>query len=258
MRCSAFYFLFLFGMVSCSEEINFEPNYGQKVTVNCILTPETKQTLTLTYTNRLNDFYYEKIDDAKISLFAGEEFAGYFEKNPYGDWEIAYTPVGGQMYKLTVEIPDMPAVEAVTTMPFDVPVTNDEESKETFVRKFFMQEKCNLPYWIFVMDKSDESASITAKDKLINSLGTNRAGCDRFNLSGSGMNVLIGQEAKTLEQQIYLRIVPNGNEVYKFCVEAPVSDSWFFFRAVSEEYDRYLKTGFQKMLVYQAFDDPSQ
>jgi hypothetical protein len=143
-------------------------------------------------------------------------------------------------------------------MPFDVPVTNDGESKETFVRKFFIQDKYNFPYWIFVMDKRDESASITPQDKLINSLGTNHADCDRFNLSGNGMNIHIGQGAKTLEQQIYLRIVPNSNEVYKFCVEAPVSDSWFFFRAVSEEYDRYLKTGFQKMLVYQAFDDPSQ
>jgi hypothetical protein len=110
MRRCAFYFLVLLGMASCSEEIDFEPYNRKKVTVNCILTPEITQTLTLTYSNRLNDFYYEKIADAKISLFAGEDFVGYFEKDDYGDWEIVYTPVGGQGYKLTVEIPDMPAV----------------------------------------------------------------------------------------------------------------------------------------------------
>ncbi len=248
----------LLGLLSCSEEVNFDPYHQQKVVVNCILTPGYTQKLTLTYNNHLKDFYFEKITDATVSLYAGDELIGNFEPSDYGDWEMTYTPVSGQHYKLKVEIPDMPTIEGSTTMPFNVPVIKDKEGNETFVRKFFIQDMYEAPYWVFVMNKRDEKDAISSKDRLMNSLGTNHEACDRFNLSGAGMSTLIGQDAKTQEQLIYLRIMPNGNEVYNFCVEAQVNDSWFYFRAASEEYDRYLKTSFQKMLVYQAFDDPSQ
>lgn len=228
--------------------------------VNCVLTPDTKQKLTLTYSNTLNDLYYEKITDATVSLFEEGELAGKFEKDYYGDWELNYMPVSGKRYKLNIEIIGHATLEAETTMPFNIPVSKDKdrEADETFVRKYFVQDSCKVPYWIFVMGKYDKTEVITSKDKLFNSLGTNHVACDRFNLSGLGMSSLIGQDAKTMEQQVYLRVMPDENEVYQFCVETQADDYWIFFRAASKEYDRYLKTSFQKMLIYQAFDDPSQ
>ena len=256
--------MFLFLMASCTEKIDFSPYHQRKIVINCVLTPESIQKLSLTYSNVAGNFYYEKIADATISLFADEQYVGSFEKGNYDVWELIYEPVTGQRYRLTVEVPGFPLIEATTTMPYNVPVVKDSEKdygdmeKDVFWRKNYVQNEYSVPYWIFIMSKMDESDYITSRDRLENSLGTNHPACDRFNLSGKSMSERVHNNDLTMEQHVYLRIHPEVGEEYSFCVEGVGNGSWIFFRASSEEYDKYLKTSFQKMLVYSSFDDPSQ
>ncbi|MFV0265536.1 MAG: hypothetical protein ACK5HT_00210, partial [Draconibacterium sp.] len=97
-------------------------------------------------------------------------------------------------------------------------------------------------------------------DQLENSLGTNHPFRDDFNMSDNIMFYDTGGEGTTTEHVAYLRIrqSENGaeNEI-SFYIEGSFRQSLVFFRAVSAEYDLYMKSSVQKMMVYSVFDDPS-
>lgn len=252
----SFYFL-----LSCTKAVDFEPSFEKQVVVNCVLDGQSSvQRLTLSYSNTLSDFYYERITEAKITLYADDIPVGDFRVDEYNEWYLNYRPLTGKTYRLTVEIPGESLIEATTTMPARIPVKHiaGTDLPDAFMQKYFFQEAYDCAYWIFVMSKTVETTRPAEKEQLQMSLGTDHTDCDRFNMSGSMMSSSFGSNYLSLEQIAYLRITPQTGKSYRFYVEAPVGNSWHCFRAASAEYDKYLKTSVQKMLVYQSFDDPSQ
>ncbi|MCD8164956.1 MAG: DUF4249 domain-containing protein [Bacteroides sp.] len=254
--------MLLFLLVACTEAIDFGPSTPREVVVNCVLSPDSKQYLTLSYSNKLNEFQYESIADAVITLYCGVEIVGNFKKDKYNEWYLDYTPAPGKEYWLTVEIPDYPIITAATTVPLPLSVNQYENEAETnvYIRKHFVQQAYGMPYWAFIINKYDQQSSgVTHKDKLVSSLGTNYRGCDGFNASGSPMSASFSSQYVTLEHYAYLRMVSeDAQKSDTFYIESPSASGWHFFRAASPEYDKYLKTSIQKMMVYQSFDDPSQ
>lgn len=55
----------------------------------------------------------------------------------------------------------------------------------------------------------------------------------------------------------YLRMLADERTT-SFYVEGGLYGCVIFFRAFSEDYDRYLKSSISKMLVYESINDPSQ
>ncbi len=246
-------------LASCTEPIDWEPAFERKPVVNCVLDGSTSvQTLSLTYNNLPGNPYFERIDDARITLYAGDEPVGDFQPDGYGDWQLRYHPTRGQAYRLEVEIDGYPLLEATTTMPGKVPVVYRENVDESApIHTYFRQESYAFPYWAFVLRREGEGNQPSQEDRLLTSVGTNHPACDRFNESGSMMSASYGNAYRTAEQVGYLRMVPEAEVAYDFYIEAPAGRGWYCFRAVSPEYDAYLKSSIQKMLVYSSFDDPS-
>lgn len=102
---------------SCVQDVNLEKHREQKVVVNCLLTADSTQTLSLTYSNPLNQFYYDEVETATASLFLNGEKVGDFKKTAYAKWTIKHFPKTNGNYRLVVNIPQHNTLEATTTMP---------------------------------------------------------------------------------------------------------------------------------------------
>lgn len=250
--------LFLGGLLllffGCVKPIDIDQFSEKKVVVNCILTESPIQTLSLNYSSSLKDTNYEEIENAKIILFENGNIIGEFNKNGFSQWKINFCPKTGSTYLLNIEIPNMPLITATTIMPKKINI-NKEKTRDTGIRKHFVKEEDNL-FWVFAFEKNKDTImrdiKIDRKYKLIQELATNYEKVDNFNNRETFSSIF---EHKP--HFIYLRMTQNIEDK-KFFLEGNLYSSIIVFRSVSEEYDKYLKSSIQKMLVYQSFDDPTQ
>ncbi len=244
----------MFLLFGCVKTIDLEHSSEKKVVVNCILTDASVQTLSLNYSGSLKDRSYEEIERAKVVLFENNIVVGGFKKKGYAHWEIDFTPKAGNTYRLEVEMPNFPLVSATTTMPHKASIRKNKE-RDTGTKKNFTKEESSC-FWVFALEKRKDTLmsviTIDGKDKLLEDLATNYSKVDDFNT--------IETTSFPFEYKphfVYLRMTPNTEEK-NFFLEGNLYSSIVVFRSVSNEYDNYLKSSIQKMLVYQSFDDPSQ
>nr|WP_319572945.1 DUF4249 family protein [uncultured Draconibacterium sp.] len=248
---------------SCVQDINIEEESEEKIVVNCVLVPDSIQTLTLTYSNLLNHFYYDEVKTATATLFCNDTEVGNFEKTGYSRWQLKHIPEAGSDYRIKVKVPDWPEISASTTMPSSVQVIKDH-GNNTNTRRYFKQLYAETPYWMFIIRQYKDTVmlipEIMPADQLENSLGTNHPYRDDFNMSDNIMFYDTGGEGTTTEHIAYMRItqLEDGmeNEI-SFYMEGSFRQSLVFFRAASAEYDLYMKSSVQKMMVNSTFDDPS-
>jgi len=260
------YCMFLFGcflLESCVKELPFDIGQSEIPVVNCLLTNDSIQQLSLTQSVKItNPYYFKEIKDAEISLSTDSEVVGYFDRVSYGTWQLNYTPVEGNVYELHVKLSDGRELKASTTMPmanrFD-PLINEDH----YPTKNFRQLSADFPCWIYILTEDTPAQDLmhplpNQKARLINNLGTNHPWIDRFNKHENMSD--IEMEVSMPFYDFYLRVQSFPDTIQgsvSFGIQAGYSYySYIYFRTVSEEYDRYLKSSIQKMNVYQDENDP--
>lgn len=241
-------------LTRCVETIDLNPSGERKVVLNCILTNSKTQTLTLNYSSLPNEKYYNEITAAKIKLFEGNVFVGEFQKTGYARWLINYTPKAGMTYKIEVEIANQPLITATTIMPEKIKIRK-LKALDVDKKKYFEKDSCDI-FWAFAFEKPEDiimhQTVIDKRFKLLNELATNYQAADHFNIQTA-----IATSITNKTHLAYIRMLPDVNQK-QFFLEGNLYSCVIVFRTVSDDYDRYLKSSLQKMLVYEAFDDPSQ
>lgn len=238
-------------MAGCVDDIESDQFNRKEIVVNCLLTDDSIQHLTLTYSNNLGNTTYDEVSNATVSLYDTYGLVGTFTKSSYAEWQLKYTPWYGEKYKLVIEVPGKENVYAETTFPKELLVRRNREL-DTGNSHFFNIESDNA-YWIFAFEKWYDTLMYPPRlEKWYNfklALGTDNPYADDFNLLGMGSD----HEG---QHDLYIRVMPSkGVQSFKLY---DLNSCVVVFRSASEEYDKYQKTSLQKMYVYESFDDPTQ
>ena len=88
----------------CVEEIDSRHFNQRQVVVNCILTSDSVQHLSLTYSNELHNTIYDEVEDATALLYEDGYLVGTFKKSAYAEWVLKYRPKFGRNYRLEVKV----------------------------------------------------------------------------------------------------------------------------------------------------------
>lgn len=251
---------------SCVETIDFSKALERKLVVNCILTTGKEQTLRVSFNDEVGSYMFVVPEDVDASLFCDGSEVGKFRKVAKGEeWKLEHEPVPGGKYRLSVSVPGWDVVTAETTFPQSSPPVFRYKS-ESNLQRSFIQTGETSSFWVFVMNQPVEEWNIlmrnphaSEKDHLCENIGTDYPGVDGFNALTEPVTVSYGVEGKTIRHYIYLRMAPTVAQYpLRFSLEWPdFEGSLVYFRSVSEEYDRYLKTSLQKVLAVQNEEDPT-
>lgn len=238
-------------VAGCVDDIESDEFNRKEIVINCLLTDDSIQHLTLTYSNNLGNTTYDEVSNATVSLYDTYGLVGTFTKSSYAEWQLKYTPWYGEKYKLVIEVPGKENVYAETTFPKELLVRRNREF-DTENSHFFNIESDNA-YWIFAFEKWYDTLMYPPRlEKWYNfklALGTDNPYADDFNLLGMGSD----HEG---QHDLYIRVMPSkGVQSFKLY---DLNSCVVVFRSASEEYDKYQKTSLQKMYVYESFDDPTQ
>jgi hypothetical protein len=267
MRCRKFLLmLFCFGLCnSCISDLPFEAERSIVPVVNCLLTNDSVQTLSLTQSVKITDRYvFKEIEQAEISLSANGALIGRFERTDYDHWQLNYLPEAGTTYQLLVQLPDGTELTASTTMPeadLFTPLINEDR----YPSRNFRQTTANAPCWIYILNNRTSPPvyedPVPDKNATLNEyLGTDHPLIDRFNRDDYLLKML--SEATVPGYLFYIRIqaspdMKDGGEQFRLQTYFGL-ESFVCLRSASDEYDRYFKSSLQKMFVYQSEDDPAQ
>ncbi len=263
-----FFAIFLFS--SCTEEIPLEIESEEEVVVNCLLTTDSVQELTLTYSKSLDGGIYSSgVDSATVTLYQDDHEIGEFVKSGSTTWKLTYSAVLGKKYNLKIDIPGEDEITASTTMPSasNLSVVSDTIESENQYINIFEQKKQYNNQWIFCLNAADDSSflvnpldtpSVSTSDVLLESIGTDHPNTDLFNQEGT-LSDILGDDAQFPAYNYYIRLISDSTSDITFGIEAAF-DSFHFvvFRNSSDEYDKYLKTSLQKMFLYIDEDDVVQ
>lgn len=249
---------------SCIESIDYGKAHGTKLVVNCILVPEEEQTLRISFNGEIGSYRFDTPENAEARLFCNGNEIGKFSKlenDPY--WKLMHQPIPGGKYCIKVSVPGYDEITAETTFPNSTPPV---ERTSSVSPRIFIQTGESTPFWIFAVRQPVEEwdilmryPSATEKDRLSQEIGTDHPGVDGFNVQTLPVRISDNVEGKTISQYIYLRVVPAEVQYpLQFSLEwQNMTGSLVYFRSVSDEYDKYLKTSLQKILAVQDEDDPT-
>jgi hypothetical protein len=145
---------------ACVKELPVSVEVSEWPVVNCLLTNDTVQRLSLTRSVKTGgSYFFKEIRDAQITLFAGDSPVGAFERKGYDDWQLVYTPVAATVYTLKVQLSDGQALQASTTMP-PMNWIIDERAANVYPSKFFWQYGAAHACWSFVVSPAGLPADI--------------------------------------------------------------------------------------------------
>lgn len=236
---------------SCVEDLETDYNGSRKVVLNCLLTYDSIQHLSLSYSNPLGNSIYDEVKEAKVALYRSNRLVGYFQKSGYLDWTLKHEPRLGQQYKIVVDLPDGQQLTATTRFPNPIRAERVREYDEG-TYKFWKVEPSDV-YWVYAFYKSRDTlmypAIITPDDGFIDFIGTSNPNVDKF-------NVFSGDDEHAGRHKIYIRMLPSQTSTIYSLYD--LGTSVVVFCAVSEEFDKYLKSSLAKMFVYEKLNDPTQ
>lgn len=254
------YFLFvIFTISSCVTDIDYTNQSTSIPVVNCLLTNDTVQRLSITRSVKMNDSYiFKEIKDAAITLYQDEIEVGNFVRKGHDNWQIKYKPLPGKTYYLKVILPDGEILSATTVMPARTQIKQNKNI-DKFPSKNFTQYSNNSPCWITIISSGSmllPSSRPTTKDWVNPDIGTDHFLVDRFNEEGNLLDFL--PASTTPRFQYYLRIKSDTtSKTIPFKLQTGFGFHTFIcFRTASTEYDKYLKTSIQKILMRRDEDDP--
>ncbi|SDF76558.1 protein of unknown function [Bacteroidales bacterium KHT7] len=251
-RLILFFSIFLTSFLSaCVEEIDSRHFNQRQVVVNCILTSDSVQHLSLTYSNELHNTIYDEVEDATALLYEDGNLIGSFKKSAYAEWVLKYRPKFGRNYRLEVKVDGKETIYAETKFPVEIRVLREYERDTN--GKLAFNVSSEKPYWVFSFDKGEDTIMhpivIEDRFRFITEIGTDCPDADDFN------KYVYDEEFAGLYDR-YIRIVPSqiGQTFRLYDLYSCV----VFFRCVSDEYDKYLKSSLLKMMVFSSTDDPTQ
>jgi len=235
----------------CVDDIDNEIFKEKLVVVNCILTRDSAQHLSLTYSSELGNTIYEEIEDAAVLLYEEDSLVGTFCKSVYSEWELKYKPKYGRIYRLEVKIDGKETICAETQFPFGLDVLRDYDKDEE--GRYAFDVNSNNPYWIFCFDKGRDTIMyppiIEDRFSFISAIGTDNPYADDF-------NKLNYDDYYSGKHNKYIRM--NPSESRQSIKLYDLYSCLVIFRSVSDDYDKYLKSSLSKMMIFESFDDPTQ
>jgi len=256
----AMYFLFvIFTFSSCVTDIDYTEQPTSVPVINCLLTNDTVQRLSITRSVKMNDSYiFKEIKDAEISLYQGETELGNFIRISYGNWQLKYTPLSGKTYHIKVILTDGRILTATTVMPARVQIKINKNI-DKFPSKNFIQCSSGSPCWITILNSDSllkPYSRPTNKDWASTEIGTDHLLADRFNQNGNLLSFLPTSDTPGFDY--YIRIKPDLiTDTIPFKLQTSFGFHTFIcFRTASAEYDKYIKTSMQKILMRKDEDDP--
>ena len=261
------FFPALLSFVGCSEVFEFKEVLDRQVVVNCILTDNSVQTLSLMWTLDTKTSKVEGIDGADVTLLdvTGGGPVVTFSSKGNGNYQANYTPAQGHEYELTINIPDREPITAMTRFPSKAKIEYCPSSLNDCIVFFRVTKGSPDISWFFRV------VPFYGDSYQYNYLATTLEGVDDFNLSempvGYGYfyrdNMPFDNETcdailsscfhygalrmSLLSSDVYNSVFPVLT-FYKYTgmpYEGGLSnpgpmDHWTFV-TVSEEYDLYLK-----------------
>ncbi len=251
--------LVFFTFTSCVTDIDYTVQSESIPVINCLLTNDTVQRLSITRAVKMNDSYiFKEIKNAKICLFQDEIEVGCFSRLSYDNWQLKFTPLSGKTYRLKVVLADGKMLSAKTVMPARVQLKQDK-SIDKFPSKNFIQNSLGSPFWITILYSDSILKPYSrpkTKDGARTAIGTDHMLVDRFNENGNLLGFLPTSDTPGFDY--YIRIKPDS---ITFPIPFKLQTSFGFhtyicFRTASVEYDKYLKTSLQKILMRKDEDDP--
>ena len=248
MRRTVFALLSCLLAVSCIENVDFGPELRRKLTVNCILSGnDSIQKLDLKYSGSVGDMFYDAPEEADVRLYADGAEVGRFEKESFARWTLDLEPEAGTTYRLEVKVPGEGEFSAETVMPAPAPVVKRGYSSDQL--KTYAQLHGAPPFWMF----------ITRGNSLERRIATNHPYVDGFNALDYIIFTDFGGNGHYPEHLGYLRIGETDFEdEMQFYVEGFQNNVVLVARAVSPEYDRYLKSSLTKAMAYLDVNDPTR
>ena len=97
--------LYIFIFSSCEQDVTFEFNHKPKLSLNCILNPDSLITVSLTLSHELDySGKFEAVNDAVITLFEEDEVKGVLKLKSDGKYSLNQKPISGKTYLITAEI----------------------------------------------------------------------------------------------------------------------------------------------------------
>ena len=262
MRLNYIYLLILLLSSSCVKELPFNEEDSSIPVVNCVLKNDSIQTLTLTRSIKLSEAYiFKEIKDAEIYLLIGESLVGNFAYASYKNWQLKYVPIPNTEYQLMVKLGNGTELTATTTMPKNL-IIYPNFAEDRFPSKNYFQCNAELPCWVSILS-SDHVLLYDARpvygDGFIEEIGTDHPNVDRFNSDGNLVSSI--PSADTPSFLFYIRIEAdstiNNSSNIPFKLQASYGEhSFVCFRTASLEYDKYLKTSFQKIWMRLDDSDP--
>lgn len=246
--------------MSCVDEINRNSDYAESIVVNCILSNQTEQYLSVTNTNKVGDgSVFREADFKTAILYEEEQPVDTFERAGYNKWKVVYTPQVGKKYKLKVILPDNKEIIAYTTMPTPCQVRALQGTE--YSKQPFRQYSFDRPIWVSCFSSNDFVLLSTKLTTLLlcDEIGTNHIYVDKFNAEGSLSEIIQGSPYESIIYYMRLHDAPTRKEPLDFEIQAGIGQHYAFsFITASYEYDRYMKTSIEKMNLYRDEDDPIQ
>jgi len=256
-----FIFVFFFVVTSCVTELPFDEQSTTIPVVNCVLTNDSIQKLSLTQSVKISAAYvFKEIKSAVITLSMGDSMVGSFVRLGTDNWQLKYTPQPGMQYQLKVVLADGRILTASTVMPKRTSIYQKKEL-DKYPSKNFVQYTSELPCWVVIL-RTDSmllpKSRPTKKDAAKDNIGTDHPLADRFNQQGSLMGFI--PTADTPQFLFYIRIQSDSTAVVNglpFKLQTNYGYHTFIcFRTSSEEYDKYMKTSMQKIMMRLDDSDP--
>lgn len=246
-------------LISCVTDIDYTQQTTSIPVVNCLLTNDTVQRLSLTRSVKMNDSYvFKEIKVAKISLYQDEIEVGDFIRISYDNWQLKYTPQSGKTYQIKISLPDGQVLSATTVMP-EKAIIKQNKNIDKFPSKNFIQNSIGHPCWIIILNSDSILKPYSrpkTKDWAKTVIGTDHILADHFNQNGNLLGFLPTSDTPGFDY--YIRIKPDS---ITYPIPFKLQTSFGFhtficFRTASTEYDMYLKTSLQKILMRKDEDDP--
>ncbi|SHJ46355.1 protein of unknown function [Tangfeifania diversioriginum] len=144
---------------SCEKDVTFEFNKPAKLSLNCILNPDSTITARLTLSKNIeNTTTFQPVDDAIIVLYENGTELDTLAPVGEGNYYLNYYPEPLSEYEITVMHPDFETLNASTTVPQKPNVSHQPDTIEyTEQGRFFWldvyYEIHDIPgpnsYWLY-------------------------------------------------------------------------------------------------------------
>lgn len=250
-------------LLSCEQVVDFDYQAEQKISLNCILNPDSTVRLDLYYTRTLDETgEFEPVSRATIEFFENGEPWGTANHISKGNYSLDKKPLPGKTYAVKCSTPGNLPLTAETTVQEKPDITYVVQSKERYKGWDFSESS---RFYNLVVDYQLKDQH--EKDFYWNYQLFWYAAKKKYNFSSalSYLSTYIDDFNREVEPEVkygfyyhfYARLTDAGvdGNVLEFSKDMTTRDIDVFFNA-DEHYDKYMKSSIQSWLIEEWQDLP--